>query len=112
MKKSKPLFQKGPSSAKVLEKLGEIETEMKQIGFWQSEPLPPEQYQFHTAFAMDTMSFSQWLQFVFIPKVKEAADANQFPAKSQVGAQAVREFDALPSASRLITLLCEFDALF
>lgn len=105
-------FQKGPPSAKVLEKLGEIETEMKQIGWWQSEPLKPEQYQFHAAFAMDTMSFSQWLQFVFIPKVKESAKANQFPAKSQVSAQAVREFDAIPAASRLITLLSEFDALF
>lgn len=101
-----------PKAEKVLEKLGEIEAEMRQIGWWQNEPLKPEQYQFHTAFAMDTMSFSQWLQFVFIPKVKEAAKANQFPAKSQVGAQAVREFDTIPDASRLVTLLIEFDALF
>ena len=107
-----PSFHTGPSPEKVLQKLGEIETEMKQIGMWQSEPPSPEQYQFHQAFAMDTMSFSQWLQFVFVPKVKEAAKANQFPAKSQVSAQAVREFDAFPSADRLITLLSEFDALF
>jgi uncharacterized protein YqcC (DUF446 family) len=105
-------FHKGPSAEKVLEKLSEIETEMKQIGLWQNEALMSEQYQFHQAFAMDTMSFSQWLQFVFIPKVKEAAKASQFPAKSQVGAQAVREFDTLPAASRLVTLLSEFDALF
>jgi hypothetical protein len=49
---------------------------------------------------------------VFIPKVKEAAQASQFPAKSQVGTQAVREFDPLPAAPHLVTLLCEFDALF
>jgi uncharacterized protein YqcC (DUF446 family) len=61
---------------------------------------------------MDTMSFTQWLQFVFIPKVKEAAKANQFPAKSQVGTQAVRELDTVPTASRLVTLLSEFDDLF
>ena len=112
MKAIKQLFQKGPSTEKVLEKLGEIEIEMKKVGMWQSEPLEPAQYQFHTAFAMDTMSFTQWVQFVFIPKVKEAAKAKQFPAKSQVGAQAVREFDTLPTASRLVTLLSEFDALF
>jgi uncharacterized protein YqcC (DUF446 family) len=112
MKNIKQSLQKGPSSAKVLEKVREIETEMQQIGLWQGEPLKPEQYQFHAAFAMDTMSFGQWLQFVFIPKVKEAAQASQFPAKSQVGTQAVREFDTLPAASNLVTLLCEFDALF
>jgi uncharacterized protein YqcC (DUF446 family) len=112
MNNIKRLFQRGPSAEKVLEKLGEIEAEMKQIGLWQSEPLQPEQYQFHTAFAMDTMSFAQWLQFVFIPKVKEAAKTNQFPAKSQVGIQAIREFDTVPAASRLVTLLSEFDALF
>src|SRR5215470_14142318 len=107
MNNIKRLFERGPSAEKVLEKLGQIETEMKQIGLWQSEPLQPEQYQFHAAFAMDTMSFSQWLQFVFIPKVKEAAKAKQFPAKSQVGAQAVREFDGLSTASHLVTLLSE-----
>ena len=112
MKNIKRLFQRGPSAKKVLEKLGEIETEMKGIGLWQSEPLTPEQYQFHAAFAMDTMSFSQWLQFIFIPKVKEAAKANQFPAKSQVGVQAVREYDTVPDASHLVTLLSEFDSLF
>src|ERR1043165_6839605 len=112
MNNLKQPLQKGPSSAKVLEKLGEIETEMRQIGMWRSESLSPEQYQFHQAFAMDTMTFSQWLQFIFIPKVKEAAKANQFPTKSQVGAQAVREFDAIPAADRLVTLLSEFDDLF
>jgi len=109
MKNVNQSLQKGPSSAKVLEKVREIETEMQQIGLWQSEPLKPEQYQFHAAFAM---SFGQWLQFVFIPKVKEAVQASQFPTKSQVGVQAVREFDTLPAASHLVTLLCEFDSFF
>ena len=34
------------------------------------------------------------------------------PDKSQVGAQAVRELDTVPTASRLVTLLSEFDDLF
>jgi uncharacterized protein YqcC (DUF446 family) len=67
---------------------------------------------FTQAFAMDTMTFTQWLQFVFIPRVREAAATNQFPSTSSVGAQAVREFDGDPNAERLVTLLSEFDALF
>jgi uncharacterized protein YqcC (DUF446 family) len=68
--------------------------------------------QFEQAFAMDTMAFTQWLQFVFLPRVREAAAANQFPSSSSVGTQAVREFDGDPSAGDLTNLLCEFDGLF
>ena len=90
----------------------EIEGEMRSIGMWQDQPLPPEQLNFKQAFAMDTMTFTQWLQFVFLPRVREAVAANEFPSSSSVGAQAVREFDGNADADRLITLLSEFDALF
>jgi uncharacterized protein YqcC (DUF446 family) len=89
-----------------------IEAEMRRIGFWQDEPLRPEQMEFTQAFAMDTMTYAQWLQFIFVPRVREAAAANQFPSSSSVGTQAVREFDGSPEAGDLITLLAEFDALF
>jgi uncharacterized protein YqcC (DUF446 family) len=62
---------------------------------------------------MDTMAFSQWLQFIFVPRVREIIESRgQFPTRSMVGAQAVREFDSDPEASRLVDLLCEFDRLF
>ena len=102
-----------PDPSVVTAKLAEIEQEMKRIGFWQDQPLRPEQYEFRQAFAMDTMAFSQWLQFIFIPRVREIiATGGQFPTKSQVGAQAVREFDTWPDAGNLVSLLSEFDALF
>lgn len=90
----------------------EIEGEMRSIGMWQDQPLRPEQLKFKQAFGMDTMTFTQWLQFVFLPRVRESVAANSFPRSSSVGAQAVREFDGYPEANRLITLLSEFDALF
>ena len=92
--------------------LEQIEAEMRQIGMWQGEALRPEQMEFTEAFAMDTMAFSQWLQFIFLPRVREAVAANHFPGSSSVGAQAVREFDGVTEASGLITLLSEFDGLF
>ena len=106
-------MSKQPDPRVVANALAEIESEMKRIGLWQSEPLRPEQYEFRQAFAMDTMAFSQWLQFIFIPRVRQIiAAGGQFPSKSQVGAQAVREFDTLPDAEKLLDLLSEFDALF
>jgi uncharacterized protein YqcC (DUF446 family) len=89
-----------------------IEAEMRRIGYWQKQPLKPEQLRFSQAFAMDTMAFIQWLQFIFLPRVREAATSNQFPSSSSVGTQAVREFDGDSDAGRLIELLAEFDALF
>ncbi|HKE32076.1 MAG TPA: YqcC family protein [Candidatus Angelobacter sp.] len=90
----------------------QIESEMRSIGFWQTAPLRPEQLRFKQAFAMDTMTFAQWLQFIFLPRVREAIASNEFPSSSSVGAQAVREFDGDQDADRLVTLLSEFDALF
>ena len=89
-----------------------IEQEMRRIGLWRAEPLRPGQMNFSQAFAMDTMTFAQWLQFVFVPRVREAVAANSFPSGSSVGAQAVREFDGDPDADRLVELLSEFDGLF
>lgn len=94
-------------------KLQGIVVEMKHIGYWQEEPLQPEQYDFRSAFAMDTMTFSQWLQFIFVPRVEQILDSQgTFPSRSQVGTQAIREWDSVPEAAHLVELLCAFDALF
>ena len=100
-------FQQNVSDA-----IHNIEQEMRTIGLWRDQPLRPEQMKFKQAFAMDTMTFSQWLQFVFVPRVHEAIAANSFPRSSSVGTQAIREFDGDLDAAHLVELLCEFDGLF
>ncbi len=98
--------------AQVALMIDRIEAEMRAIGLWQHEALEPSRYEFSRAFAMDTMSFSQWLQFVFIARVRETINSHgAFPAQSMVAAQAVREYDGLHEASKLLTLLSAFDAL-
>src|SRR5215469_17846720 len=102
-----------PSRQEVQARLEAIISEMKRAGLWQDQPLAPEQYNFSRAFAMDTMSYSQWLQFIFIPRVTELLrTSGEFPSSSSVGAQAIREFDGYPEAQGLVTLLCEFDSIF
>ncbi len=96
----------------VATQLDRIEEEMRTSGLWQDEPLKQEQFRFSEAFAMDTMAFQQWLQFVFMPRVRDAIAGDNFPASSNVGAQAVREFDTVAAASQLVSLLSDFDALF
>ena len=88
-----------------------IEAAMRGAGMWQTEPLPEEAYQFTQAFAMDTMAYSQWLQFIFLDRIRSIiAERGNFPPKSQVAAQAVREFDGFHEASELCSVLSEFDA--
>ena len=87
-----------------------IEAEMRRIGFWRDVPPPSEAFTFTQPFAMDTMTFTSWLQFIFIPRVQEIiAKKGTFPRSSQVSAQAVREFDGIDEASELVTMLSEFD---
>ncbi len=98
--------------AQVAQMIDRIEAEMRAIGLWQTEALELSRYEFSQAFAMDTMSFSQWLQFVFIARVREIISAHgAFPAQSMVAAQAVRQYDGSPEASKLLSLLSAFDAL-
>lgn len=102
-----------PDYQTVENKLNEIEAEIKRIGYWRDEPLPPEAYEFTQAFAMDTMPYAHWLEFIFIPRVREIiAEKGSFPSRSMVGAQAIREFDGDYDAAQLVTLLNEFDDLF
>jgi uncharacterized protein YqcC (DUF446 family) len=94
-------------------KIEEIEAELKRLGRWSAQPLPPEAFDHMGPFGMNTMTFAQWLQFVLIPRVREViATQGRFPSSSQVGVYAIRELDGDQDAERLVTLLCEFDTLF
>lgn len=64
-------------NVEIATQLDELEACLKAAGLWQSEPLPATAYASTEPFCCDTMAFEQWLQFVFLPKVRDmlAADA-------------------------------------
>jgi uncharacterized protein YqcC (DUF446 family) len=89
-----------------------IEAELRSLRAWQADPLPRETIEGGGAFGMNTMAFSQWVQFVLVPRLHEvAAGAIEMPPESHVGVQAVREFDSWPEAIELTRLLIEVDGL-
>lgn len=97
------------NTEKIKEKIGEIETEMKKSGLWQNEPLSQDAYTCKEAFCADTMSFEQWLQFVFIPRVQKSLETDgPWPQSSQVGVYALKNIED----EGLKVLLAEFDTLF
>jgi uncharacterized protein YqcC (DUF446 family) len=102
----------GGTYARALAAIDGIEEEMKRIGYWDEAPLPARAYDFHKAFGQDTMTFTQWLQFVLIPRVHQVVQQqSEFPRSSMVGAQAIREFDGDDRADQLVRMLNEFDRL-
>lgn len=50
-----------------------LQLEMQKIGFWEDEEKKPEAYKLQSKepFCIDYLSFSQWLQWVYIKKMRE-----------------------------------------
>jgi len=105
-----------PSYDIVDEKISLIEAEMRRIGMWQAQPPPAEALVITQAFGGDKLAFEQWLQFVFIPRMRQIiVQRGQFPSRSEVADQAYREWKMwgdTPNVDRLLELLREFDAMF
>jgi uncharacterized protein YqcC (DUF446 family) len=93
--------------------LDEIETEMKRLELWEVQSPPPHAFRSPNPFCFDTMAVPQWLQWVFIPRMRETlAMSIPLPAACEV-APALELYldDVGVERGRLVALLEEFDAL-
>ncbi|MCL4104281.1 UNVERIFIED_CONTAM: hypothetical protein GTU68_035143 [Idotea baltica] len=59
----------------VAELLLDIESELRQLGLWQKTPPSAAAIASTEPFAVDTLTLSQWLQFVFLPTLYERLDS-------------------------------------
>jgi uncharacterized protein YqcC (DUF446 family) len=99
---------KPPDTQAILAKFDEVEREMKAAGLWDEGPEPQAKGNFME------MGFEAWLQWVFLPNARKAAEEGRLPEKSQVGPIALRQYDYhghAPEADRLLRLLHAFDDL-
>jgi len=84
-------------AARVADSLLRIETEMRRLGVWESEPPPEEAFRSDKPFCVDTMAFTQWLQFVFLRRMKVLLEEGQpLPAVSGIAPMAEEHFRGLP----------------
>lgn len=63
---------RSPDPAAVAGQTDRIEAELKALGLWQASPPSAEKLAFNQTFAQDTMAFHEWLQFVFLPRVRDS----------------------------------------
>ncbi len=78
----------------------DVEAHLRQMGLWQAEPPPAEAFLSTQPFAIDTLGFDQWLQFIFLPTMYELIETgSDLPTECAIAPMAEEFFrgSALPS---------------
>ena len=95
------------------ELLKDLETELQTQGRWDPQAPPPGALKSTQPFAVDTLSFDQWLQWVLLPRMHELL-AMQMPlpgncAIAPMAEEVYGEDD--PAAERLVVIIARIDLL-
>ena len=100
-------------TAKILSLLDEIESDLVELGFWDELPPAEEAFSSTAPFAVDTMEFYQWVQWIFIPTLLNMLE-QQIPLPEKCGIAPMAEQWASTravDASKLITKLNTLDVV-
>ena len=90
-----------------------LEKELRRLGLWQASPPSPEALASQMPFCFDTLAFTEWLQWVFIPRTRAVIDhGGPLPEHSGIAPLAEEVFKEMSEDTEaLYTLLCRFDRL-
>jgi len=102
-----------PDARAVAKGLAVVVQSMRAAGVWDTQRPPAEAFENMGAFGMNSMPFTDWLRWVFVPNVEALiASDGPWPRSSQVAAQAAREGDTDDLVQSLVPALSAFDELF
>lgn len=90
-----------------------IEGELRQLGWWSATPPTAQALASEQPFAVDSMAFEQWLQWLFLPRMQQILESGG-ALPSTCGIQPMAQMvlvDRATQARRLLVLLGEFDRL-
>lgn len=90
-----------------------IEAELRRLRLWSSTPPSPRALSSTQPFCLDTLEFTEWLQFIFLPRMKDLVEqGHNLPAVSGIAPMAEEHFNARPeNGARLIRELEIIDRL-
>lgn len=90
-----------------------IERELRVLGWWDSVPPSPEALASELPFCVDSLSFEQWLQWIFLPRMTFMLETGMaLPAASAIQAMGEVAFrERLAQAKPLLGVLGDFDRL-
>jgi uncharacterized protein YqcC (DUF446 family) len=90
-----------------------LEQSLRGAMLWSSSAPSFEAFQSELPFALDTMSFEQWLQFIFIPKMSEiVSNKSTLPDNLKLLPMAEQSLSAAGNESRLIEVIKQIDLVF
>lgn len=90
----------------------QIEAELRRLQLWEQQPPALESLQSSTPFCTDTLNIAQWLQWIFVPRMKMILEQGlPLPQQCDIHSYAEEVCQRITSAdtSRLLSLLREFD---
>jgi uncharacterized protein YqcC (DUF446 family) len=89
-----------------------IEQAMRDADFWHEEVPTPAAMASRTPFCADTLAFSEWLQFVFIPRMHALIEANAaLPNASAIAPLAEEALAERVGKQALVQRLRQFDRI-
>jgi uncharacterized protein YqcC (DUF446 family) len=97
----------------VAEQLLLIERELRLLGWWEAQAPGMHALSSQEPFCVDTLAFEQWLQWVFLPRMKQLIETGTaLPSVSGIQPMAEQVYGGQAEKVRaLIKLLGEFDQL-
>jgi uncharacterized protein YqcC (DUF446 family) len=89
----------------------DVEAELRRLRQWQHETPPPEALASSEPFCVDTLTFVQWLQFIFLPRMRALVAAQQLPpGRCEIKPLAEEYFQtAKLDVGRLLRIIDELD---
>ncbi len=89
----------------------EIRGEMETIGLWQPEPPAPEALASTQPFCVDTLNFSEWVQWLLLPRLELMIKQQlPLPQNSEIQPMAEEVFKQLAEdTDRLLDLIGQLD---
>ncbi|UTF61480.1 YqcC family protein [Gilvimarinus sp. DA14] len=91
----------------------DIEAAMRELQLWESSPPSAEALASTQPFAIDTLSFTEWLQFIFLPRLQQLVEQRgSLPVNCQIAPMAQEYFRPMAiSGEALIIELQRIDTL-
>jgi len=100
-----------PIETRLAELLDDLQTELTRLDLWEATPPPPAALASPLPFCVDTLRFTQWLQWVFIPRTRAVLEgAAALPARSGIRPMAEEALAGCPwDTASLIAIVGAID---
>ena len=93
--------------------LSHVESQLRTLSLWSDRAPSPAALASRQPFAVDTLAFEEWLQFIFLPRMQHLAETgSQLPADCAVAPMAEECFRHHPAdVGELVARLAAIDRL-